>query len=578
MTAVPAAGYISNAAREEAEFQTFLENLVSLIKEIPGGTSVKSETLSSGVFSLSNNYSIYEITSESGNTDTLTEITVGAVGRDGQTVILKAASGHTITLQDGTGNAGELLTKDSANLVLSDERQYAVFRYDSANTAFEEVHRDLTFLVNKLPGVQAANTKTIATGSISPDQFMTLVDTEGAASTDNLDFAATASAPELLLLGMADSSHEVVIRHNQTGSGKFLLANSIDLTIQHPYQFVMFRKSSGNWSEVGRFGFRQAVLSKTSGFTASYNSVNKLDSSSAGFTATLPTAVGHKGDFIVLWKVSSDSNAVTLGFTSSQTANGSGSWSITSQYTGYALTSDGTNWIANAIEQTIGNSVSAFSELTISGGVVTPTGDKHTVDTESNAAADDLNEMAVTNLPEGSRVTLMAADAARTIVIKHNAGSTTNPFLLYGDTDFSIDDDEKSLDVVRVGSNWVEVGRNEGASGSAGITPIGSPLSSIAANTLYTQAHGLGYTPSDVVVVATCTTIDHGWQVGEKLTINGNAATSTSGYGVTIAADGTNLIMKTSTFLPLVVNKGSATVSTMTGGSWSWQFGIRGSN
>lgn len=71
-------------------------------------------------------------------------------------------------------------------------------------------------------------------------------------------------------------------------------------------------------------------------------------------------------------------------------------------------------------------SVGPGSELTIAAGVVTATGNYHTVDTEADAANDDLATISITGFASGSRLTLNPADDARTVVLKHNpSGSGT---------------------------------------------------------------------------------------------------------------------------------------------------------
>lgn len=214
------------------------------------------------------------------------------------------------------------------------------------------------------------------------------------------------------------------------------------------------------------------------------------------------------------------------------------------------------------------------SELTIASGAIVPTGNWHTVDTESNASADDLTDITATSLPAGAVLYLTAADSGRVPTVKHNASKID----LWDDTDVDLAVDNVLI-LVHTGSNvWRQIGLISNGGASSGITLIGSPLASISANTKYTQAHGLGYTPSDAVLVVTCTSTDLGWAVGTRFTINGIAALTSTGYAVTLMADATNLILRTATYLPLAVTEASASLEPITGNKWSWQFGVRGSN
>lgn len=63
-------------------------------------------------------------------------------------------------------------------------------------------------------------------------------------------------------------------------------------------------------------------------------------------------------------------------------------------------------------------------ELTIATGVVTTTGPgTFSVDTEADAASDDLDTITATNMSDGDVVILKAADSTRTVVIKNGTGN-----------------------------------------------------------------------------------------------------------------------------------------------------------
>lgn len=103
----------------------------------------------------------------------------------------------------------------------------------------------------------------------------------------------------------------------------------------------------------------------------------------------------------------------------------------------------------------------APTELTISTGAITPTGCFHTIDTEGDASTDDLTTASVTNHPQGRFLLLMAVNAARTVVVKHNAGGS-GQFSLAGAVDLSLDETTKSVLFVLKGTVWQEVARSGG--------------------------------------------------------------------------------------------------------------------
>lgn len=76
-------------------------------------------------------------------------------------------------------------------------------------------------------------------------------------------------------------------------------------------------------------------------------------------------------------------------------------------------------------------------ELTISGGSINITGANHTVDTEADAASDDLDT--ILGGVDGAFLFVRAADDARTVVIKHNTGNIAT----FSGGDISLDDTDK---------------------------------------------------------------------------------------------------------------------------------------
>lgn len=73
-------------------------------------------------------------------------------------------------------------------------------------------------------------------------------------------------------------------------------------------------------------------------------SVWPCDTTSAGFTITLPTAVGRSGRHYWIKKTSADGNTLMLGTTSSQTIDGTTTKTTTTQYVTWHVVSDGSNW------------------------------------------------------------------------------------------------------------------------------------------------------------------------------------------------------------------------------------------
>lgn len=96
--------------------------------------------------------------------------------------------------------------------------------------------------------------------------------------------------------------------------------------------------------------------------------------------------------------------------------------------------------------------------LTISSGAIMPTKGFHTVDTEGAAAADDLEIIDQTNLPDGSFLYLLQALDARTVTIKHGAGGD-GEILLPGNVDITLINSFDGVILRRRTNQWVFVSR-----------------------------------------------------------------------------------------------------------------------
>lgn len=92
------------------------------------------------------------------------------------------------------------------------------------------------------------------------------------------------------------------------------------------------------------------------------------------------------------------------------------------------------------------------SELTIASGVIAPNQAHHTVDTQGDAASDDLDTIDATNFTEGDIIILRPESDARTIVLKHNTG---NIKLTGGD--LTLDDNYDTATLMWTGLVWIKV-------------------------------------------------------------------------------------------------------------------------
>lgn len=351
MTAIYADDYASNASRTQAQIKAYVDNILSLIKEVPGGTGFGALEILSGAIAPTDNNCMFTLESETGSTDTLTNITAGAVVRDGAMLGLAPLTGHTITIQHAAGSAGQIYLRDAANRAISDVNQITWVRYDSATGYFYEVNPDVMFLLQKMPGGRSPSTIVLASDVATPDRFLHYIQSQTGSTDDMKSIVATANI-ETVIVSPA-TGHTITAKHNTGSSPKIFMTDSADL-VMTAGQYLWLAKVSGDWYEIGRFGFSSGgntYVAQTADFTAAVNTTQNVDTSGAGgsgyITCTLPTAVGNSGKRIRVRKSTSGANTVKFNTTASQTINGmaSGVLFLVAQYEWYEFESDGANWI-----------------------------------------------------------------------------------------------------------------------------------------------------------------------------------------------------------------------------------------
>lgn len=111
------------------------------------------------------------------------------------------------------------------------------------------------------------------------------------------------------------------------------------------------------------------------------------------------------------------------------------------------------------------------TELTIASGAVTVTSGYHAVDTESDAASDDLATLTATGLTAGHLVVLRAENVSRVVTLKDGTGN----LLLNGD--YALSATDRTITLIYDGTNWRELARSVG-SGAAVWTGHGGAISS----------------------------------------------------------------------------------------------------
>ncbi len=117
-------------------------------------------------------------------------------------------------------------------------------------------------------------------------------------------------------------------------------------------------------------------------------------------------------------------------------------------------------------------------ELTIAGGIVTKSRAHHTIDTQGDAASDELDT--INGGSEGEVILVRAADGARTVILKHGTGNIWNP----AEEDITLDDAGDYCFLVYNGTNWCAISGGLSAGAIAGLIAAHAALD--------TGVHGAG--------------------------------------------------------------------------------------
>lgn len=146
----------------------------------------------------------------------------------------------------------------------------------------------------------------------------------------------------------------------------------------------------------------------------------------------------------------------------------------------------GTAWLEqlrNFVAQLMGGSAGA--SVTLSSDSFTPSVARNVLDTEGAAATDNLSAIGITNVPDGTRIEISGANAARVITVVHS-GSGTGHVELCDGSNLVLDDTSITLTLEKIGSAWYERARSFGNAKSKFRTfwglAIGSNIQAFNAN------------------------------------------------------------------------------------------------
>lgn len=237
------------------------------------------------------------------------------------------------------------------------------------------------------------------------------------------------------------------VPNNPLGSRIAYIGSVHDITTD--YNNLVFDNDGEIVSRLDKVGQQYEIVSFTSlDATPDVTEGNIFLTANAGSTTI--TAFDGLGTSGKNYKIIVGDANTTFDFSSLATIRGNEGEDYTARLNDVLnVTYDGTNHLCEIV-----HTGSNSEELTIATGVITITSKNHPVDTEADAASDDLDTINGGNTNDV--VTLRAVNDARTVVVKDGTGNIQ----LDASTDFSLDNVNDRIVLQFSGTGWVELSRS----------------------------------------------------------------------------------------------------------------------
>ena len=216
---------------------------------------------------------------------------VNADNTGASTLNVNAVAAKAIKKYDGAGAVVDLEAGD-----LQQDQYYKVI-YDGTdfillNPEIVDNLKSNNLTINNKLNTQP-NTATISSGAIAYTGAYMVVDTEGAAASDDLDTISGGSAGDIVIIRSAHDARNVVLKDSTVGANNLNLTNGRNITLGVTRdKVVLIRNSNGFWEQIAHSADSDFLSSKsTNGYTYLPNGLIfqwGSASVSSGATVTLP--------------------------------------------------------------------------------------------------------------------------------------------------------------------------------------------------------------------------------------------------------------------------------------------------
>jgi len=173
-----------------------------------------------------------EASAASDDLDTISSPTAGDF-----MIMRNANNSRVVTVRNNGGGSGNIRTYNGLNVILNNTNQIIILVYNGSNWNVLPNHFSATTFV-----YQAA---TIATGAITYTSSYMVIDTEGAAATDDLDTISGGQLGSFLILSSSSNARDVTIKHN---TGNINTPNGADIVLDASNKFVILVYNSATWN------------------------------------------------------------------------------------------------------------------------------------------------------------------------------------------------------------------------------------------------------------------------------------------------------------------------------------------